>query len=85
MGVPVNGSGKLYNVVHYRVRQDDQRLDYDHIAEQAAAHKPKLMACASAYPRTIDFARFPEIADSVGVVDGGCGARCGVGGDAATP
>lgn len=68
-GSPVNGSGKLYNVVHYRVRQDDQRLDYDHIAEQAAAHKPKLIvAGASAYPRSIDFARFRQIADSVGAL-----------------
>jgi len=56
-------------VVHYRVRQDDQRLDYDHIAEQAAAHKPKLIvAGASAYPRSIDFARFRQIADSVGAL-----------------
>jgi glycine hydroxymethyltransferase len=68
-GSPVNASGKLYNVVHYRVRQEDQYLDYDHIAEQAAAHKPKLIvAGASAYPRSIDFARFRQIADSVGAL-----------------
>lgn len=65
-GSPVNSSGKLYNVVHYRVSEEDQCIDYEHVAAQAREHKPKLIVCgASAYPRTIDFKRFREIADEV--------------------
>ena len=68
-GSPVNGSGKLYNVVHYQVRREDQMLDYEHIAEQAEKHRPKLIvAGASAYPRQIDFGRFRQIAESVGAL-----------------
>ena len=66
-GAKVNQSGKWFNAVHYGVRQDDQRLDYDQVAALAAEHKPKLIiAGGSAIPRQIDFARFREIADSVG-------------------
>ncbi|HAA57578.1 MAG TPA: serine hydroxymethyltransferase [Myxococcales bacterium] len=65
-GSPVNSSGKMYNVVHYRVDPETHRLDYDHVLEQAKTHKPKLIVCgASAYPREIDFARFRQIADEV--------------------
>ena len=66
-GSPVNFSGKLYNVHHYGVRQDDHRIDFDQVASLAKEHKPKLIiAGGSAYPRQIDFKRFREIADSVG-------------------
>ncbi|NYS24072.1 serine hydroxymethyltransferase [Rhodobacteraceae bacterium 2376] len=66
-GAPVNQSGKWFNAVHYGVKRDDQRIDYDHVAALAAEHKPKIIiAGGSAIPRQIDFARFREIADSVG-------------------
>ncbi len=66
-GAKVNQSGKWFNAVHYGVRREDQRLDYDQVAALAAEHKPKLIiAGGSAIPRQIDFARFREIADSVG-------------------
>ena len=66
-GSPVNMSGKWFNVVSYGVRQDDQLLDLDEIAKIAEEHKPKLIiAGATAYSREWDFARFREIADSVG-------------------
>ncbi len=66
-GAKPNMSGKWFNAVHYGVRRQDQRLDYDQVAELAAEHRPKLIiAGGSAIPRQIDFARFREIADSVG-------------------
>lgn len=66
-GSPVNFSGKLYNVAPYGVRQDDERLDYDAILQVAERARPKLIvAGASAYPRTIDFAKFAAIAEQVG-------------------
>jgi glycine hydroxymethyltransferase len=66
-GSPANQSGKWFRPVTYKVREDDHLIDYDHVAEMAAAEKPKLIiAGASAYSRHIDFARFREIADSVG-------------------
>ena len=66
-GAPVNQSGKWFNAVHYGVKREDQRIDYDQVAALAAEHKPKLIiAGGSAIPRVIDFARFREIADSVG-------------------
>lgn len=66
-GLSVNFSGKFYDFAGYGVSRESEKLDYDEIAELALRHKPKLiMAGASAYPRTIDFARFREIADSVG-------------------
>jgi glycine hydroxymethyltransferase len=59
-------SGKWLHAVQYGVRESDQRIDYDAVAELAAEYHPKLIiAGGSAYPRTIDFARFREIADSV--------------------
>src|SRR5262245_28435766 len=68
-GAPVNQSGKWFNVVPYRVRQDDQRIDYDFVEELAHQNKPKLiLAGGSAYPRFIDFVRFRQIADAVGAV-----------------
>jgi glycine hydroxymethyltransferase len=66
-GSPVNQSGKWFNVVPYRVRQDNHLIDYDALADQAEAVKPKLIiAGGSGYPRILDFARFRQICDSVG-------------------
>lgn len=66
-GSPVNQSGKWFKVVPYKVREDNQQIDYDEVAALALREKPKLIiAGGSAYPRTIDFKRFREIADSVG-------------------
>ena len=68
-GHPLNFSGMLYNVVAYNVRKDTEQVDYEEVAKLAAEHKPKLIiAGGSAYPRTLDFPRFREIADSVGAV-----------------
>lgn len=68
-GVKVNFSGAFYNVVSYGVRQDTEYIDYDHLAEQARAHRPKMIiAGASAYPRQIDFAKFAEVAKEVGAL-----------------
>lgn len=66
-GHPLNFSGKLYTIVPYGVRQDDERLDYDELERLATQHKPKLiMVGASAYPRVIDFARIRGVADRIG-------------------
>lgn len=66
-GSPVNFSGKLYEIVSYGINSESEMLDYEEISRIAKAEKPKLIICgASAYPRTIDFAKFREIADSVG-------------------
>ncbi len=66
-GAKVNQSGKWFNAVHYGVRQQDSRLDYDDVAAKAEEHKPKvIVAGGSAIPRQIDFKKFREIADSVG-------------------
>jgi glycine hydroxymethyltransferase len=66
-GAAPNISGKWFKAVQYGVRRDDNRIDYDQVAALAAEHRPKLIiAGGSAVPRQIDFARFREIADSVG-------------------
>jgi glycine hydroxymethyltransferase len=68
-GHPLNFSGKLYKVAAYGVRREDETIDYDALARLAEEHKPKLIiAGASAYSRVIDFARFRQVADSVGAV-----------------
>lgn len=68
-GHPLNFSGKLYKVVAYGVRREDELIDYEEVARVAQQNKPKLIiAGASAYSRVIDFARFRQIADSVGAV-----------------
>ncbi len=68
-GHPLNLSGKLFNFVAYGVREEDERIDYDRMAELAREHKPKLIvAGASAYPRFIDWERIKEIADEVGAL-----------------
>jgi glycine hydroxymethyltransferase len=65
-GHPLNFSGKLFTIVPYGVRKDDEQLDYDELAKLAEKHKPKLIVVgASAYPRTIDFARIAEVARRV--------------------
>ena len=59
-------SGKWFNAVHYGVRRDDQRIDFDEVERLATLHRPKLIiAGGSAYPRIIDFRRFREIADGI--------------------
>ncbi|MDQ0243551.1 glycine hydroxymethyltransferase [Bacillus fengqiuensis] len=66
-GSPVSISGKWFEIVSYGVREDTHLIDYDELEAIAKKEKPKLIiAGASAYPRTIDFARFKEIADQVG-------------------
>jgi glycine hydroxymethyltransferase len=66
-GSPVNVSGKWFNVVQYGVNQETEQLDFDQIREIALKKRPKLIICGySAYPRTIDFAKFRAIADEVG-------------------
>lgn len=66
-GSAVNFSGKLFKVVSYKVNKETEMLDYDEIRKVALECKPKLIvAGASAYPRTIDFKKFREIADEVG-------------------
>jgi glycine hydroxymethyltransferase len=68
-GHPLNFSGKLYKVVAYGVRREDELIDYDEVARLADEHKPKMIiAGASAYSRVIDFGRFREVADAVGAV-----------------
>ena len=66
-GHPLSFSGKYYNVVPYGVSKDTETIDYDEVLRIAKESKPKLiMTGASAYPRTLDFKRFREIADEVG-------------------
>ncbi len=68
-GSPVNQSGKWFKVAPYKVREDNHLIDFDALAAQAAEVRPKLIiAGGSAYPRTLDFARFRAIADSVGAI-----------------
>src|SRR5262249_27306685 len=66
-GAPVNVSGKWFKVVAYGVKPDTHLIDYDEVEKLAQEHKPKvIIAGGSAYPRTIDFARFRNIADGIG-------------------
>ena len=66
-GAAPNQSGKWFNAVHYGVHADTHTIDYEQVAALAQEHKPKLIiAGGSAYARVIDFARFRQIADSVG-------------------
>ncbi len=68
-GSPVNISGKYFNIVPYGVDDDTQQIDYDKMREIALDCKPKMIVVgASAYSRTIDFARCREIADEVGAI-----------------
>ncbi|BAE51143.1 serine hydroxymethyltransferase [Paramagnetospirillum magneticum] len=66
-GAAPNQSGKWFKAVQYGVRQQDSQIDFAEVEELARTHRPKLIiAGGSAYPRTIDFARFRKIADEVG-------------------
>ncbi len=66
-GSPVNISGKYFNIVPYKVSTETQTIDYEEVRRLAIENKPKMiLAGASAYPRTIDFKKFREIADEVG-------------------
>jgi len=68
-GHPLNFSGKLYTIVPYGVRQDDERIDYDELERLAHERTPKMiMVGASAYPRIIDFPRIAKVAAAVGAV-----------------
>ncbi|TGN19952.1 serine hydroxymethyltransferase [Leptospira idonii] len=66
-GSAVNISGKYYKPIPYGVSEKEETIDYAEVAKLAKEHKPKLIVVgASAYPRTIDFSKFREIADSIG-------------------
>jgi glycine hydroxymethyltransferase len=66
-GNKANFSGRFFEVIHYGVRQDDERIDYDQLAALAREHRPRMITVgASAYPRVIDFQRMGEIAREVG-------------------
>ncbi len=66
-GNKANFSGKFFEIVHYGVRKEDERIDYDQLAKMAREHRPKMITVgASAYSRIIDFARMGEIAREVG-------------------
>jgi glycine hydroxymethyltransferase len=68
-GAKVNFSGKFYNFAPYGVSPETETIDYDELERLAQEHKPKLIVAGfSAYPRTLDFARFRQIADSVGAL-----------------
>jgi glycine hydroxymethyltransferase len=66
-GHPLNFSGKLYTIVPYGVRREDERIDYEELEKLAEEHRPKMiMVGASAYPRVIDFARIAAVARRIG-------------------
>ncbi|HTN24421.1 MAG TPA: serine hydroxymethyltransferase [Solirubrobacteraceae bacterium] len=68
-GMKLNFSGKLYDIVAYGVREEDSRVDMDELQKIAEQTRPKLILGGwSAYPRQLDWARFREIADSVGAI-----------------
>lgn len=68
-GHHLNFSGKTYKFVPYGVRKEDELIDYEELQRLALEHEPKMIiAGASAYPRIIDFARFRQVADSVGAL-----------------
>jgi RpiB/LacA/LacB family sugar-phosphate isomerase len=68
-GNKANFSGKFFEIVHYGVRRDDERIDYDQLAALARQHRPRMITVgASAYPRIIDFERMAAIAREVGAL-----------------
>ena len=68
-GNKANFSGRFFEVIHYGVRKEDERIDYDQLARMADEMKPKMITVgASAYPRIIDFERMGQIARSVGAM-----------------
>ena len=68
-GNAANFSGKFFEIVHYGVGKEDERIDYEQLAAMAKEHKPRMITVgASAYPRVIDFERMGEIARSCGAM-----------------
>ncbi len=68
-GLRVNFSGRLYTIAHYGVSRKTNVVDYDEVLEKARQARPRLIVCGgSAYPRTVDTAKFREIADDVGAL-----------------
>jgi glycine hydroxymethyltransferase len=68
-GNKANFSGKFFEIVHYGVSKEDERIDYNQLAKMAHEHKPKMITVgASAYPRIIDFERMGQIAREVGAL-----------------
>jgi glycine hydroxymethyltransferase len=68
-GLKVNFSGRLYKIAHYGVSRETNVVDYDEVLAKAREARPKLIICGgSAYPRTVDTAKFREIADDVGAL-----------------
>jgi len=68
-GSPVNFSGRFFHVIPYGVHPETEQIDFAQVAQLAREHKPKMIVVGgSAYPRTLDFARFKEIAASVGAI-----------------
>lgn len=68
-GSPVNYSGRTYHIVPYHVRRDTETIDFDEVRALAHQHRPRLIIAGySAYPRTIDFVAFREIADEAGAL-----------------
>ena len=66
-GNKANFSGKFFEIVHYGVRKEDERIDYEQLAQMAREHQPKMITVgASAYPRIIDFERMGQISREVG-------------------
>jgi RpiB/LacA/LacB family sugar-phosphate isomerase len=68
-GNRANFSGRFFNIIHYGVRKEDERIDYDQLAQLAREHQPRMITVgASAYPRTIDFERMGRIARECGAL-----------------
>jgi glycine hydroxymethyltransferase len=68
-GLKVNFSGKLYTIAHYGVSRETNVVDYGEVLQKAREVRPRLIVCGgSAYPRTVDTAKFREIADEVGAL-----------------
>jgi glycine hydroxymethyltransferase len=68
-GLKVNFSGRLYTIAHYGVSRETNVVDYDEVLDRARAARPRLIICGgSAYPRTVETAKFREIADEVGAL-----------------
>jgi glycine hydroxymethyltransferase len=68
-GNKANFSGKFFEIVHYGVRKEDERIDYDQLARMAREHRPRMITVgASAYARIIDFKRMSEIAQEIGAM-----------------
>jgi len=66
-GSKVSFSGQIYNSVTFQVKQDTGLVDFDDLLKKAREYKPKIIICgASAYPRTVEFEKFREVADDVG-------------------